>query len=1052
MNAKVINVSDAFSSIYSVGFETATYKAILKHPVYCSFIPDTGTWASFVELYSQRSVYPEDRDFFVTSMDIDLICSKLSGDSSVYSIEYRRQAENLPMSWCRVAAIKSPGGFIYTMSDITAEKTRESQLEEIKRNREIFDSSIAGTDLVIWQHNLKTDTIVFGDNPYTWKRKAEMEYPDKIENASQYLKDRMMPESLTDFADMMAKIFAGEERVSGDVRVKAPDDLGYTVVRLSYYVTKDEDGTPDVAYGSEINITSEVVKREEYDRYLARFDSSSAIFKTHVDLTADKVLAAVPDMFGVMGDPSYSAVLEREYFSRTDIDGVPLKEHISRKRCLADFANDIHQFKLHYKWPDRKRWKWLDAEVNLVSNPTTGNVELFIFCHDITVQYMQSLIVERLTYAMYDDLAVINIVDGSYLLQSTGGVVESDTGNAYTERLNNLIETRVPEDMRDALRVEFDLNRICSCLETSDLCGVNSTEISEDGSVRYKLRQFSWLDSDRELLLVCVSDVTDVVLAEKEINDNLVREMAMLRSFRNIYEQSIYIDVDTGSLTTIEVPELYESIMSEAGYNLSRSAELVASRIFKPEYRDAVVSFLSLENLDSRFANISVDTSECESLSGRWYRGYLIPVSRDASGSIKSLIFAVQDIERAKRAEFNIMRDLENALDAAQTASRSKTEFVSRISHDIRTPIGAILNLTEFAKADVGDRLKLEEDLEKIATSGRFLLSLINDVLDIAKIDSGKIELKIEPYSFLEYISEIRNIMEPMCAEKGLTPEFDIALPPHNYALTDKVRCNQITLNIISNAVKYTPRGGTVRFKTVFEGSLSSNVMKYRIEVSDTGIGMSEEFLEHVFDEFAQETDNPLRETVMTGTGLGLAIVKKLVDLLGGTIEIKSAIGAGTTVTIYLPLKVATPEQVRAVIGADSSSDGGTLSARVLFAEDNEINAEIAARIFSEMGVTADRASNGHEALDMFAASSVGYYDAIFMDIQMPGMNGYEATAAIRALSRPDASSVPIIAMTADAFTDAMRRAEEVGMNRFTTKPLNADVIKNILKEVTNDG
>jgi len=411
----------------------------------------------------------------------------------------------------------------------------------------------------------------------------------------------------------------------------------------------------------------------------------------------------------------------------------------------------------------------------------------------------------------------------------------------------------------------------------------------------------------------------------------------------------------------------------------------------------------------------------------------------------KSLIFVcVSDVTEQYRKEREQMRRLQEALDVAEQASASKSEFVSRISHDIRTPIGAVLNLTEFAKADMDDAERLGEDLDKIATSGRLLLSLINDVLDIAKIDSGKVELRPEPYPFDEYVSEIRNIIEPMCEEKGLACVVEASEAHVGAALVDRVRLNQITLNLLSNAVRYTPEGGTVSFRA-WDEQLEEGRILFAMQVEDTGIGMSKDFQQRMFEEFEQEEDNPYRTDVKVGTGLGLPIVKKLLDLMGGHIDVQSELGKGTLIEVRIPLEVA--EEAGSAGSEDAGAGDGLVRAHILLAEDNEINTMIAMRIFGELGVTLDHAADGAEAVRMFRESRTGTYDAVFMDIQMPNLNGYEATRAIRALGREDAAGVPIVAMTADAFTDAMRKAEEAGMTGFTTKPLDSVELRRILLE-----
>jgi len=406
----------------------------------------------------------------------------------------------------------------------------------------------------------------------------------------------------------------------------------------------------------------------------------------------------------------------------------------------------------------------------------------------------------------------------------------------------------------------------------------------------------------------------------------------------------------------------------------------------------------------------------------------------------------IEALEVAKRENLRTAA----ALEESEAANRAKTEFISRISHDIRTPIGAIRNLTEFAFRDIDDKEKLTSDLEKIETSNRFLLSLINDVLDISRVDSGKVELSPEPYPFEEYIANIKNIMEPMCSEKGIHFELDVDSAKRGVIVADKIRINQIALNILSNAVKYTPEGGTVRYISRSERTADGKAL-FHFTVKDTGIGMSEEFQKRMFDEFAQEYDNPMRQSGMTGTGLGLSIVKRMVDLMDGEITVDSKLGEGTafTVKIAFPDALTDPAYTKQQ-AADGQEEKDELKFRghILVAEDNEINQMIAMRIFEECGLSADLAKDGQEAVTMFSSKPEGTYDAIFMDIQMPNMNGYEATRAIRALAGEEAKTIPIIAMTADAFDEAMREAEDAGMNEYVTKPLNVEYIKQVMLKI----
>ena len=420
----------------------------------------------------------------------------------------------------------------------------------------------------------------------------------------------------------------------------------------------------------------------------------------------------------------------------------------------------------------------------------------------------------------------------------------------------------------------------------------------------------------------------------------------------------------------------------------------------------------------------------------------------------KEMILAcVSDVTESHMKEQSMINGLRMALEKAKSADAAKSQFLSRISHDIRTPIGAILNLTDFANQDIDSKEKLLDDLSKIKTSGTFLLSLINDVLDVSKIDSGVIELHEDVYPLKNYLTNIENIINPMSNDRSLFTNIKTDFGDVTAIVTDSVRLNQITLNLLSNAMKYTPSGGRVFFfaKTSPLTDVSEEMKKKGLDtllsfdVDDTGIGMSEEFQQHMFDEFSQEASNPLRRNRIGGTGLGLAIVKKLIDLMGGTITVRSALEKGTSIHVELPVRAGT-DDLTAEEDVDESSQG-SISGHILLAEDNEINAMIAERIFKDIGVSMDRAANGTKALELFTGHSEGYYDAIFMDIQMPEMDGYQTTRAIRSSDKNDSAAVPIIAMTADAFTDAMKKALDSGMNDYTTKPLDIKKIRTLLKK-----
>ena len=393
---------------------------------------------------------------------------------------------------------------------------------------------------------------------------------------------------------------------------------------------------------------------------------------------------------------------------------------------------------------------------------------------------------------------------------------------------------------------------------------------------------------------------------------------------------------------------------------------------------------------------------------------------------------------------------LRKAKQDAEEANQAKSEFISRISHDIRTPLNGIIGMIKFAKEDIEDSKKALNELNKVEVSSRYLLSLLNDVLDISKAESGKIELHPEPYPFDEYIQGLEDVFRPVCQKNG--QNFVIKTGPYSpgkCVVVDKVRFDQVTMNLLSNASKYTPAGGTITYTSISK-PLPDNMIECAFTIEDTGIGMSKKFQETMFEPFTQENGNPKRKDYISGSGLGLSIVKRIVDIMNGAITVDSEVGKGTKITVTFTLPQATPEQLRAAFAKRMTTVQASrkpLAGKVLLAEDNEINTEIALRILHSFNLQVDNVKNGIDAVEKFKASKPVEYKAVLMDIQMPGMNGYEASTAIRNLPRPDAGKIPIIAMTADVFADAVKKSEDSGMNAHVAKPISADALYNTLAQ-----
>ena len=388
----------------------------------------------------------------------------------------------------------------------------------------------------------------------------------------------------------------------------------------------------------------------------------------------------------------------------------------------------------------------------------------------------------------------------------------------------------------------------------------------------------------------------------------------------------------------------------------------------------------------------------------------------------------------------------DDALRIAEDANKSKSNFLSNMSHDIRTPMNAIVGFVSLLSRDAEKPDKVREYTRKIETSSQQLLGLINDVLDMSRIESGKTTLNLSEESIADILEGIDTVIRPQMNAKDHT--FDIVVRDviHDTVVVDRIRLTQICMNLLSNAVKYTPNHGHINF-TVSETSASDHTAYYEIVVSDNGYGMSEEFVAHIFDSFTREEDS--RTSKIQGTGLGMAITKNLVDLMGGTISVKSEKGRGSAFTVQIPLQISHKEKMQTdITDASKGKDHMFEGMHILAAEDNELNAEILREILGMLGASCEIYENGARVLDAFLDSKPGQYDLILMDIQMPKMNGYEATRAIRDSNHEMAHVIPIIAMTANAFAEDVQASMDAGMNAHIAKPL---IMEEVIKVISRN-
>ena len=533
------------------------------------------------------------------------------------------------------------------------------------------------------------------------------------------------------------------------------------------------------------------------------------------------------------------------------------------------------------------------------------------------------------------------------------------------------------------------------------------------------------------------------IILQREEGDN---QRAIIEYLSNDYKMVMLVEGTTGGITIYRGEHYVVDTLGKPSSSFSNFTEFVKemakTAVFEDDREDFIAA-LSQDRIEYAFRRSSeyyVDFRLC--YGGEYVYCQMKLVMPDSDQIDSSMLVGYHIIDEQIKKEKQVQNELEFAREAAETANRTKSSFLFNMSHDIRTPMNAILGFANMAKKYSDDKEKVEECIDKVQTSGTHLLGLINDILDMARIESGKVEIEVEPIDVREAADRLTTILGDLARDKDIKLSVSLEDVENPYVYLDELHVNQILLNIISNAVKYTENGGKVDITIKEMLSSDKERAHYRFIVSDTGIGMTEEFLDHVFDSFERDKNEALAG--IQGTGLGMSITKRLVDIMHGNIEVESTLGEGSTFTVDLEFKkyegdfeaLVTAEAEQEQEATEITLDGK----RILLVDDNELNREIASEILAETGAIIEEAEDGVEAFDKVRESDPGYYDIVLMDVQMPRMNGYESTKAIRALENEALANIPIIAMTANAFDEDREDALEAGMNEHIAKPI--DVVK----------
>lgn len=687
------------------------------------------------------------------------------------------------------------------------------------------------------------------------------------------------------------------------------------------------------------------------------------------------------------------------------------------------------------KLPKEPVGRYVKFKVNLVAAPDTSDITGVLTVTDITEQTISDRILHRLSVVSCDLVVDVDLLkDRSRVL--SGSLEGGDTSQKearHSDRIAYMLKEQVLSGDRERVSQMMEPAYMMEHLQQNGSYSLSYSVVGEGGIISSKKLTVSAIDL--RLGRVCLS--------RADITDSVREQQGLLNVVAYTFELLAIINIDTGHLTLHTRDTVLKNLspfdVESYSDHVGQIAESFGAGLTGSAHEEIEKQVL-LETMCRRLG---------DNPSGY---DFVLPFQLEAGLRYKQINILWGDREHKTvcmvRADVTDMlteerkrkSELEEALAQAEQANQAKSDFLSSMSHDIRTPMNAIIGMTTLAAFHLDDREKLEDYLGKISSSSRHLLSLINDILDMSKIERGKIMLNRVDIEVSGMIEQISAMLASQAETAGL--KFVVHTPRirHTDFYGDLLRINQILINIIGNAIKFTPEGGTVEFQMEeIPPKKTENHARYRFTVSDTGVGMTEDFMSRIFEPFTRNRNMGHVE----GTGLGLSITKGLVDLMQGEMAVTSSVGQGTTFTVELELEVGKGDGTEAAVSGTAcinTVNENVLNGRCfLIAEDNAINSQILCELLQMYGAGSVLTTDGIQVVQKFKEAAPGTYDAVLMDVQMPGMNGYEAARAIRGLAHADSEKIPIIAMTANAFAEDIQAALAAGMNAHVAKPIDME-------------
>ncbi|MCI6040441.1 MAG: ATP-binding protein [Clostridiales bacterium] len=938
--------------------------------------------------------------------------------------------------------------FIQLLRDVTEEEAERQKKKRLEEYFQTLADSLPGGVSVVRRQKDWTITPEYLSSGF-----ADMTHTSLDQAWETYRQDALggvHPDDVERIKAELEEAFANIDR-HYELTYRLLDGTGgYIWVSNTLTMLPDEDGGLR-QYCYIRDITKE---REEQERTRAQYKKlilqhyqepgANTLVLGHCNITQNKILeindftsSGSMKSLGMDRESFFTAISqmivdagERQKFLDRYLSA-PLLESYRRKELEQSFTC-LTQF------PGERVGRYVQYKVNLVEDPDSGDLTGILSVTDITEQIVANLVPQRLSDIGYDHILVLDIPSDRFTVFAGdwyAARVPSSQGDDYTQWKDHLLENCILPKDRDAYRKHLNTDYIIGHLKENGSYSFDYSMVDEDENIKVK----------RMTVFAIDLRLGRVGLSQMDVTETVREQQSLLNMLAYTFEIASFIDISTKRMvmhtreTVLEAlsPLTFEDCDSriQAGLSPYHTTGQNMDEVRQQFLLDTILEQLKEHPLGYDFvcAYQGEDSLQYKKINILW-----------GDRNHRTVCIVRADVTEMLAEERKNKQKLEDALSLAKQASQAKTDFFSTMSHDIRTPMNAIMGMTELALSRPENPDYVKECLGKISLSSKHLLNLINDVLDMSKIEHRDMELNRECLSLNELVEQVCTMVRPQALEKHQQFHVKIGTISHEYFYGDGLRINQILINILGNAVKFTTEGGQVDF--LVDELPAVNGAHYQFVIRDTGMGMSPEFLARVFEPFARG----MRVSRVQGTGLGLSITKGLVERMGGTIFAESQEGKGSLFQIDLEFEAET----EAPAGTNEKEQpnipekaADILAGRYfLVAEDNEINAEILQSLLEIHGAGSQLETDGKKAVEAFWANPPGTYDAVLMDIQMPVMNGYEATRAIRALTREDAGTIPIIAMTANAFAEDVQTALDAGMTAHVAKPIDLDVLKTTLK------